>query len=258
MAIEYRKLISPLTVLGIWEIVGHLNMIDPYFLPPISHILKTCGTMILSGEIFPHIGVSVMRGVCGYIIAVIVGITLGLLIAWSRTVESIFDPLIELIRPVSTFAFIPILFVWFGIGNGSKIAIIFKACFFPIVLNTIAGIKGVDIKLVQAARSLGAQGHMIWTKVLIPSALPMIVTGMRVSTAMTMLSIVGVEMLAADSGIGFLIIDAQRVFATNRMFAGILIISLLGFVLDRITRLVQNRLLSWHRETSLAGAKSIN
>jgi ABC-type nitrate/sulfonate/bicarbonate transport system permease component len=148
------------------------------------------------------------------------------------------------------------MFVWFGIGDGSKVAIIFKACFFPIVINTIAGIKGVDAGLIRAARSLGARGLQLWTKVLIPSALPMIVTGMRISTAMSMLAIVGVEMLASDTGIGFLVIDAQRVFATDRMFAGIVVISLMGFSLDRLARRVQKHILSWHLETTLAGARA--
>lgn len=253
MKINSKKIVSPIVVLILWELVSHSNLIEPYFLPPVTKIVKTLYSLIMTGEVFPHVGISLMRGICGYMLAAIIGISLGLLIAWSKLFENIFDPLIELIRPISTFALIPIFFVWFGIGNGSKVAIIFKACFFPIVINTIAGIKGVDAKLIKAAQSLGARGSQVWTKVLIPSALPMIVTGLRISTAITMLAIVGVEMLAADSGIGFLIIDAQRVFATDRMFAGIIIISLLGFSLDRIARAIQQRILSWHVETSLEG-----
>jgi ABC-type nitrate/sulfonate/bicarbonate transport system permease component len=185
--------------------------------------------------------------------AALVGVGLGLLIAWSRIVEDFFDPLIELIRPLSTFALIPIFFLWFGIGNASKIMIIFKSCFFPIVLNTIAGIKGVDKKLIMAARSLGADGRQMWTRVLLPSAMPMIITGMRISTAIAMMALVGVEMLSSDSGLGFLVIDAQRTFDTERVFAGIVVLALLGFSLDRLARKIQARILSWHHETSLGG-----
>ena len=155
---------------------------------------------------------------------------------------------------MSTFALIPIFFLWFGIGDTSKIMIIFKSCFFPIALNTIAGIKGVDSKLVNAARSLGANGRQLWTRVLIPAAMPMIMTGLRISTAISMMSLVGVEMLSSDSGIGFLVIDAQRTFDTERVFAGILVLSLIGFSLDRIARGIQHKVLSWHVETSLGGA----
>ncbi len=181
------------------------------------------------------------------------GLAIGTLVAAFKLAETICDPLIELIRPISTLALVPVMFIWLGVGNTSKIIIISKACFFPIALNTIAGIKGVDLKLIQAARSLGASGIDLWTKVLLPAALPMILTGMRISTAMAMVSIVGVEMLASDSGIGFLVIDAQRVFATDKMFAGVLVISLLGFSLDRLARLIQTRLLKWQTKSTYAG-----
>ncbi len=253
MNFNYKKFLSPVFVFAVCEIIGRFGWIDPFFFPPPSSMLKSLYSMTVSGEIFPHIAISLIRALTGYLLAAVFGLIVGLLVAWSRIVENIADPLIELIRPVSTFALVPVMFVWFGIGNGSKIAIIFKACFFPIVLNTIAGIKGVDARLIQAARSLGANGYQLWIKVLIPAALPMIITGMRISTAMAMLSIIGVEMLAGDSGIGFLVIDAQRTFATDRMFAGIIIISLIGFTLDRIARFIQGRILVWHKETSLAG-----
>ncbi|MBT8342003.1 MAG: ABC transporter permease [Desulfatitalea sp.] len=253
MGFNWKKMISPLFILMACEAIGRAGLIDPFFFPPPSSMLKALYDMTLSGEVFPHIGISILRAVAGYMIAAGVGLSIGILVAWSKLFENIFDPLIELIRPISTFALVPVMFVWFGIGNGSKIAIIVKACFFPIVLNTIAGIKGVDVRLILAARALGAGGLQMWTKVLIPSALPMIITGMRISTAMSMLAIVGVEMLAADSGIGFLVIDAQRTFATDRMFAGIMVISLMGFSLDRLARFIQGNILVWHTETSMAG-----
>lgn len=253
MGFNYKKLFSPLLILMACEVIGQSGLIDPFFFPPPSSMLTALYDMTISGEVFPHIGVSILRALAGYLIAAVVGLSIGILVAWSKIFENIFDPLIELIRPISTFALVPVMFVWFGIGNGSKIAIIVKACFFPIVLNTIAGIKSVDVRLIQAARALGARGLKMWTKVLIPSALPMIITGMRISTAMSMLAIVGVEMLAADSGIGFLVIDAQRTFATDRMFAGIIVISLMGFSLDRLARFIQGRILIWHTATSLAG-----
>ncbi len=253
MVQNYRKLISPLVLLIIWEIVSRLEWVPTWFLPVPSMVLKTLYGMAVSGEVFYHAAISIGRALSGYTIAAVVGIGLGLLIAWSRIVEDFFDPLIELIRPLSTFALIPIFFLWFGIGNTSKIMIIFKSCFFPIVLNTIAGIKGVDKKLIMAAKALGAEGRQLWIRVLIPSALPMIITGMRVSTAIAMMALVGVEMITSDSGLGFLVIDAQRTFDTERVFAGIIVLSILGFTSDWVARRIQARLLSWHSETSLGG-----
>lgn len=250
---KYRKLISPLLLLMIWELITRQGWIPAWFLPVPTEVFQTLFDMVISGELLHHAAVSLGRAVSGYAMAALAGVGLGLLIAWSRLMEDFFDPLIELIRPLSTFALIPIFFLWFGIGNTSKIMIIFKSCFFPIVLNTIAGIKGVDKKLIMAARSLGADGRQMWTRVLLPSAMPMIITGMRISTAIAMMALVGVEMLSSDSGLGFLVIDAQRTFDTERVFAGIVVLALLGFSLDRLARKIQARLLSWHHETSLGG-----
>lgn len=251
---NWRRILSPLLLLFAWELVARLNWVPRWFLPVPTQVVQTLYDAVASGELPQHVGISMFRAMFGYTLAAIVGVTLGLLIAWSKWVEDLLDPLIELIRPLSTFALIPIFFLWFGIGDTSKIMIIFKSCFFPIALNTIAGIKGVDYKLVDAARSLGANGRQLWTRVLIPAALPTIMTGLRISTALSMMSLVGVEMLASDSGIGFFVIDAQRTFDTERVFAGILVLSIIGFSLDRIARMVQSRALNWHTETSLGGA----
>lgn len=240
-------------ILLAWQFISVNGIVPAWFLPIPTEVLKTLYGMIVSGEIPHHTFISLGRATFGYLLAAIVGIALGLLIAWSTIIEDFFDPLIELIRPLSTFALIPIFFLWFGIGNTSKILIIFKSCFFPIILNTIAGINGVDSKLIMAAQSLGANGFQLWTRVLLPSALPMIITGLRISTAIAMMALVGVEMLSSDSGLGFLVIDAQRTFDTERVFAGIGVLSLLGFSLDKLARYIQARVLSWHAETSLGG-----
>ena len=249
----FRKWMSPLLLLVCWEVVTRAGWIDSWFLPAPSLVFQTLYEMVVSGEVPYHTAMSMGRAATGYIAAAVIGIGLGLLIAWSVIIEDFCDPLIELIRPLSSFALVPILFLWFGVGNTSKIIIIFKSCFFPILLNTISGIKGVDKKLIMAARSLGANGQQLWIRVLIPSALPMIITGLRISTAMAMMSLVGVEMLSSDSGLGFLVIDAQRTFDTKRVFAGIIVLSALGFSVDRAARLIQSKLLSWHTETSLGG-----
>lgn len=251
--LNYRKLVSPVFILLLWQFISVKGIVPAWFLPIPTEVLKTLFGMIVSGEIPHHTLISLGRATSGYLLAAIVGIALGLLIAWSTIIEDFFDPLIELIRPLSTFALIPIFFLWFGIGNTSKILIIFKSCFFPIILNTIAGIKGVDSKLIMAAQSLGANGFQLWTRVLLPSALPMIITGLRISTAIAMMALVGVEMLSSDSGLGFLVIDAQRTFDTERVFAGIGVLSLLGFSLDKLARYIQAKVLSWHAETSLGG-----
>jgi ABC-type nitrate/sulfonate/bicarbonate transport system permease component len=245
--------LSPIGFILLWEMVGRLGWVDPFFLPPPTTILKAMYKMAASGELVRHMEASVYRAVCGYILAALLGIGFGIAICWSRIIENVLDPLFELMRPISTLGLVPLMILWFGIGNGSKIAIVFKACFFPILLNTIAGIRGVNLKLIQAGRSLGAGERQLWTKVILPAAMPVIFTGMRISTAISMLAIVGVEMFSADSGLGFVIVDSQRVFATDKMFVGILMLSAIGFMMDYVARVLGRRFLGWHMGTLASG-----
>jgi ABC-type nitrate/sulfonate/bicarbonate transport system permease component len=246
MILNPKRWISPLILLVIWEIAARTRLVDPFFLPAPTAVLAAGYRVIASGELIRHTGISLFRALSGYLLAIITGIGLGILVGWSKTMENIFDPIIELIRPISTLALVPLMILWFGVGNASKIIIVIKACLFPILLNTIAGVKGVNKRLIQAAKSLGATDRQLLTKVVIPASLPMTLTGIRISAAMCMLAIVGVEMIAAQSGLGFFVVDMQRVFATDRMFVGIITLTLLGFFLDRIVRLIQQRILKWH------------
>jgi ABC-type nitrate/sulfonate/bicarbonate transport system permease component len=251
--IESMRWASPVAFILVWELVGRTGWVDPFFLPPPTAILREMFELIVSGELLRHTGISLFRALGGYFLASVLGLGFGIVMCWSRRTENVLDPLFELLRPVSTLALVPLMIIWFGIGNGSKIVIVVKACFFPILLNTVSGIKGVNIKLIQAARSLGASEIQLWYKVIIPAALPVIFTGLRISTAISMLAIVGVELISADSGLGFMIIDAQRVFATDKMFVGVITLSALGFCMDCLARVLQKHFVGWYVDTLAAG-----
>jgi ABC-type nitrate/sulfonate/bicarbonate transport system permease component len=252
-ALPSKRWASPVLLIIAWELVGRFGLVDPFFLPQPTSIIKAMVHMTANGELLKHVEASLFRALSGYVLAAVLGIGLGIAICWSRFIENVLDPIFELMRPISTLGLVPLMILWFGIGNGSKIAIVLKACFFPILLNTIAGIRGVNLKLIQAGRSLGANELQLWTKVIIPAAMPVIFTGMRISTAISMLAIVGVEMFSADSGLGFVIVDSQRVFATDKMFVGILMLSMIGFLMDYTARVIGRRFLSWHMGTLAAG-----
>lgn len=247
------NLLSPIAFFGLWELVGQMELVDPLFLPAPSAILAEAWKLTCSGELMIHIGTSMYRAGMGYGLGALIGVGLGILVGWSKKLEEYIDPLIEMIRPISPLALLPLMILWFGIGNSSKVIIIFKASLFPILLNTIAGVKGVDIKLIQAARTLGANPRQVFYRVVLPASLPTILTGLRISTALAMLAIVGVEMLAAESGLGYLLVEAERVFDTPKMFVGLLSLGALGYFWDRLVRLVQNRMLLWHKQTTLEG-----
>ncbi len=247
------NILSPFAFLGVWELIGQWQLVDPLFLPAPSAILAEAWKLTCSGELFTHISVSLYRVGMGYGLGALIGVGLGILVGLSRRLEEYIVPLIEMIRPISPLALLPLMILWFGMGNGSKVIIIFKASLFPILLNTIAGVKGVDIKLIQAAKTLGANQRQVFSKVVLPASLPTILTGLRISTALAMLAIVGVEMLAANSGLGYLLVEAEHVFDTPKMFVGLLVLGMIGYLWDRLARLAQNRILVWHKQTTLEG-----
>jgi ABC-type nitrate/sulfonate/bicarbonate transport system permease component len=235
------RLVGPITVLLVWELYTRLAGIDPIFLPPVSTIAERFLELLLSGQIVMHALASLGRLFAGYLLAAVVAISLGLFIGSFRIVRDILDPVVEMIRPVSPISLIPLAILWFGIGPESKIFVIFMASFFPILLNTIAGVQNTDQMMIRAALALGASRMRILRTVSIPAAAPFVFTGLRISMSIAFVVIIAAEMVAAQNGLGWLILDAQRVYDTATMFVGIAVISGLGFTVDwmmrRITRL---------------------
>lgn len=205
--------------------------------------------MYVSGAIFPHIIASLSRCLAGFLFAAATAIPLGVVTGYFSTLRRFIDPLVEILRPVPPLALIPLLILWFGIGETSKIVLIFVACFFPIFISTEHGVARVDRALVRAARLLGANERDILWKVIIPGALPETFTGMRISLAISLLAIVAAELVAAQRGLGFFILESQRTYDTVGVFVGIITIALLGFTLDVVMRMVRRRTIPWFEET---------
>src|SRR6185503_12061600 len=201
-------------------------------MPPPSQILQHFGEMLVSLEIVRHTASSLGRVAVGYALAVATAIPLGVLMGWFRPVDTIVDPLVELIRPVSPIAILPLAILWFGIGDASKIFIIWLSCMFPVLLNTYAGVKGLDRSFIYAATSLGASNWEVLRTVAVPSALPQIYAGMRVSLGIGLIVIISSEMVAARHGLGYMILTAQQTFNVEEIFVGIIVIGLLGFSAD--------------------------
>lgn len=227
-----RRLTGPVLVLALWEGYARSGIVDPIFLPPASLVLQTFVQVLVSGELLQHVVASLQRLLIGFTMAAVSGIFLGLMVGWFPVVRDFLDPFIEMFRPISPVALIPLAILWFGIGPESKIFVIFMATFFPILLNTIAGVQNTDRLMVRAAQALGAREVRILRTVSIPSAAPFIFSGIRISLGIAFIVIVSSEMVAAQDGLGWLILDAQRVYRTDTVFVGIVTISLLGLTAD--------------------------
>jgi ABC-type nitrate/sulfonate/bicarbonate transport system permease component len=235
--------LSLLISLVVWQLLSTF-VFNPFLIPPPLEVARAAGPMIASGEIFADVAISMTRVMVGFVCGSLAGIVLGVLLGRIRLLNDLFDPIIELMRYLSPTAMIPIAVIWFGIGEMSKYFLIFWGTFFIVVINTVAGVWRVPLTRQRAAECLGATKLQIFALVVIPSAVPYIVTGMRVALASSFMSIIPAEILAAESGIGYLLQKSSMLLQTNRIFVALLTICILGFVVDRLFRLCVDRLLA--------------
>jgi NitT/TauT family transport system permease protein/taurine transport system permease protein len=228
---------------SIWQLLSTF-IFNPFLIPPPVEVIRTAIPMIMSGEIFADVSISMVRVLVGFVSGSLIGILFGVLLGRIRILHELLDPIMELLRYLSPTAMITIAVIWFGIGEMSKYFLIFWGTFFIVVVNTTAGVWRAPITRQRAAECLGANQFEIFVMVIIPSAVPYIVTGMRVAMASSFMSIIPAEILAADSGIGYLLQKSSLLLQTNRIFVALLTICLLGFVVDRIFRFLVERVLT--------------
>ena len=217
---------------------------NPFLIPPPLEVIRTAIPMIMSGEIFADVSISMSRILVGFFSGSLIGVIFGVLLGRIRVLHDLLDPIMELLRYLSPTAMIPIAVIWFGIGEMSKYFLIFWGTFFIVLINTTAGVWRAPITRQRAAECLGANRLQIFLMVVIPSAVPYIVTGMRVAMASSFMSIIPAEILAADSGIGYLLQKSSMLLQTNRIFVALLTICILGFAVDRLFRFFVQRVLA--------------
>jgi NitT/TauT family transport system permease protein len=241
---------APLFFLGsivlaftLWQFLSSV-VFNPFLIPPPVVVFETMIPMAKSGEIFRHVAISLARVGVGFVTGCALAILLGVIMGRVKIVNDLLDPVIELLRYLSPTAMIPIAVIWFGIGELSKYFLIFWGTFFIVLINTVAGVMRAPIIRQRAAQCLGASELQIFLLVVIPSAAPYIVTGMRIAMASSFMSIIPAEILAADSGIGFLLQQSSILLQTNRIFVALLTICVLGFIFDRLFRIAVDRMLS--------------
>jgi len=234
---------SLLIAFAIWQLLSTF-IFNPFLIPPPLEVIRTAIPMLMSGEILADVAISMQRVLVGFISGSLTGIVLGVLLGRIRIMHDLLDPIMELLRYLSPTAMIPIAVIWFGIGEMSKYFLIFWGTFFIVLVNTTAGVWRAPITRQRAAECLGANRLQIFVMVMIPSAVPYIVTGMRVAMASSFMSIIPAEILAADSGIGYLLQKSSLLLQTNRIFVALLTICILGFAVDRLFRFLVDRVLT--------------
>ncbi|MBD3940926.1 ABC transporter permease [Microbacterium sp. NEAU-LLC] len=230
----------------LWEIGPQLAPASTQvFLPPLHQVLAAWWDLVTTGALQAHLAASLTRSVAGFSVAVVVGIVVGLVIAWYRPLGTFLTPLLEVFRNTAALALLPVFTLLLGIGEESKITIVAYAAFFPVLLNTVAGVRTVDPLLIRAARSLGLSQVALFRKVILPSAVPTIFTGIRMAGTASILVLIAAEMVGAKAGLGFLIVNAQSSFLIPAMYAGILTVAILGFLVNSGLVGVERRLSRW-------------
>jgi NitT/TauT family transport system permease protein len=242
-----RAVAAPLTVLVLWELLVRFRFVNPAILPPPSRVFVRWVDYAGSGELLRDTGASLLRVSVGFAIGAGLALPIGLLMGASDRTYQLLNPLVQLVRPIPPIAFIPLAILWFGLGNPPAFFLISLGAFFPILVNTIAGVRNVDSIYLRAARNLGARGTTLFVRVILPASLPHILTGMRVAVGVAFIVVIVAEMIAVNSGLGYRILEAREYFWSDKIIAGMLSIGIIGLAIDTVMALLNRRLLRWHR-----------
>jgi taurine transport system permease protein len=247
------RTISVLTLavlLASWWLVTAFEWVEPLFLPPPSAVLEKAWLLMTKGymdsTLWQHLEASLQRIGLALFFAVLTAIPVGIAIGHNRIARGIFDPLIEFYRPVPPLAYLPLIVIWCGIGEFSKVLLIYLAIFAPVAIATATGVRTVDKTKLRAAQSLGANRWQLIRHVILPSALPDILTGVRIGLGVGWSTLVAAELIAATSSLGFMVQSAAQFLVTDVVVLGILVIALIAFALEMGLRALQRKLVPWH------------
>ncbi len=249
---KWRRLLSPLMLVALWQVLCIWGIIPAYKLPAPTQVLGGLWELMTLGMppgrlLHLHILHSLERVLYGYAAAVCTAVPLGIAMGWFPRFRTLAEPVVELIRPIPPLAWIPIAILWFGIGIKSAAFIIFLGAFFPILLNTVSGVRSIDPILIEAARTLNAKDKDIFLKVLIPGSVPSIWTGLRIGVGIGWMTLVAAEFTGVREGygLGYMIMTARDIQRPDEIVAGMLVIGMIGLSIDAGLRLLERRLIRW-------------
>lgn len=233
-------------LLLLWEAASVTRLLDPFYFPPVHRIGLSLAAAVLDGRLAAALTVSLARGFAGFALGAALGVGLGAVAGRHPFVRQLLDPLVELLRPLPAPAIIPVAILLLGIDSTMKVAIIAWACFFPVLLNTIDGVRSVPLALVETARNFGLRYLESLFTVVLPAATPVIFTGLRIALGVMLILTVVTEMIAGSNGIGFLVLEAERTFRIAEMYGFIFALALVGYSVNRLFLAIDRRVLAWH------------
>ena len=232
-------------LLILWECSARFEWVNPLFTSSPTAIARAFYTMVMDGSLWPHVKISGLELFVGFGLAIIAGVPLGILMGWYRRFNAAVDPVVSALYATPRIALLPLIMIWFGIGLGSKFAVIFLSSFFPILINTAVGVRTVDPDYIKVARSYDASDWQIFHTVVLPASVPFLLTGLRLGVGHALIGVVVAELYTAQAGVGFLIAMSGQTFQTDKVFVGILIIASSGVALTGILRAIERRFDRW-------------
>ena len=242
---RYVGLIVFAALLGTWEAGSHLGFVSPLVLPAPSEAFEAFADLAKSGDLVRHLQASLQRLIIGFSAGTVLGLMIGTAIGLSSFARAGLSPLVAAIFPIPKIALLPLFIIWFGIGEGSKVATILFGAFFPTVISTYGGIDSVDRSLIRMGQSFGLSRADIIRKIVLPAALPAILSGMRISASISIILLVAAEMIGAEYGIGAYVLLAGNLMSTDQLIAGVAMLSMLGLLVNFLITRAEKRLLSW-------------
>jgi sulfonate transport system permease protein len=241
-----RGVALPILLLVLWEVASHTRLVDPRILPPLELVARTAVRQVFEEDLLHHLAVSLARDVAGFAIGTFIGIGIGTLLGLSRLADRLISPTFNGLRQIAILAWIPLISIWFGLGEASKIVFIMAAALIPVVLNTYEGMRSASTQLVEVGQALKFSRLQLLTKLYLPSALPSILTGVHLALIYSWVASVGAEyFMTVGPGIGGLIIAGRERFQMDLVMLGILILGLVGYLLNRGASVIEARLLRW-------------
>jgi len=240
---EYIGLVVAIIV--VWIIMDKADLLNPVVMPSLSKIVKTFKTLLKNGSLFKHCGISLGRVLNGYMLSAVLGIGLGILIGLSKHLDRVTQLLIQIIKPIPPIAWIPLVILWFGIGESGKVFLIFLGGFFTILINVIDGIKQTDPKLIEVSKVMETPLWKHIYKIVIPSAAPNIFTGLRTGLTSCWMCVVAAELVSSTTGLGFMIMDARQYGQTDVVIVGMITIGLIGKIMDSLLHFIERKIVVW-------------
>lgn len=243
-----RKMGGFVVLLGVWQLLASLGMINSFLLPPPARLVSAAHELLTDGSLTRHVVASLQRVLVGFLLAALVGMTLGVLLGWSRTLSDFFRPIIESVRPIPPIAWTPIAILWFGVGNAPSYFLVFIGAVFPVFVNTFAAVRNIDRTQINAALCLGAGPSLLIRDVLVPASLPIIFPGLRIALGIGWMCVVTAELIAAQSGLGYMIQQNRVLLQTQNVVVGMIVIGIIGFAMSGLMSVLERCIAPWRQE----------